>query len=121
MEEPLLAGKPRPVAVQGRTGARCAIGARCPDQPSRPRLRRGQFSTPSGDGPVDNKLLGVIKLRMRSRPIPAHSTRVRFSSMAWVIRPIIARLRWFRSDLPVTFIDTATNAVKRNLCRPRAA
>jgi hypothetical protein len=56
-----------------------------------------QFSnTVSVTDPVDNKLLGVIKLGMRSRPISAHSTRVRFSSMAWVIRLIIARLLWRR-------------------------
>src|SRR5262250_452945 len=58
-----------------------------------------QFSnTVSVTDPVDNKLLGVIRLVIRSPGISARSTGARFSSMAWAIHPITGRSQWFRSD-----------------------
>src|ERR1700676_1332349 len=58
-----------------------------------------QFSnTLSVTDPVDKKLLGVISWGEAHRRISIRFSRGRFSSMAWVIRLIIARLRWFRSD-----------------------
>jgi hypothetical protein len=63
-----------------------------------------QFSnTVSVTDPVDNKLLGVIRLGDPqpgnfSPAISARSTRGRCSSTVWDIRPITARSRWSRSD-----------------------
>ena len=57
-----------------------------------------QFSnTVSVTDPVDNKLLGVIKLGDPGPGISAPSTRDRFWSTAWAIHPIIGRSRWSRS------------------------
>ena len=73
-----------------------------------------QFSnTVSVTDPVDNKLLGVIRLGDPSRPISARSTRARCWSTAWAISPDHRTLAVVSiGSNSVTFIDTATNAVK---------
>ena len=112
----LLAATTLGTAFSGtrRTGAGRGFGCRCARQPSRPRYAAEQFSnTVSVTDPADNKLLGVIRL---GDPAPANLSplyrgQLLVHGMGFSPDHRTIAVVSIGSN-SVTFIDTATNAVK---------